>query len=77
MNDSQPQEQADRPTDYSFEGIKRFLDKTKGHRIQLGKYFPSLNAFIESVKHIGLKRNTGESSDRFFLIRKYFALNRL
>ena len=65
INDSQPQEQ-DRPTDYSFESIKTFLDKTKGHRIQVRKYFPNLNAFIESVKHIGLKKNTGEFSDCFF-----------
>ena len=77
MDDSQPQEQEDRPTDYTFESIKRFLDKTKGHRIQVGKYFPNLSTFIESVKHIGLKKNTGESSDSVFSDQEIFRLKKL
>jgi hypothetical protein len=76
MDDSQPQEQEDRPTDYTFESIKRFLDKTKGHRIQVGKYFPNLSTFIESVKHIGLKKNTGESSDSVFSDQGIFCLKK-
>ena len=76
MNDSQPQEQEDRPTDYSFESIKGFLDETKGHRIQVRKHFPSRNALIESVNQIGLKINTGESSDSVFSDQEIFRLKK-
>ncbi|KAJ3582820.1 hypothetical protein NHX12_000206 [Muraenolepis orangiensis] len=64
-------------TEYSFECIKSFLDKSKGRKVKIGKHFSNLTAFIGSVKRIGLKNNPSEASENCFTRKETYRLRKL
>ncbi|KAJ3581541.1 hypothetical protein NHX12_016534 [Muraenolepis orangiensis] len=64
-------------TEYSFECIKSFLDKSKGRKVQIGKHFSNLTAFIDSVKRIGLRNNPSEASENCFTRKETYRLRKL